>query len=317
MKHTCLPFILILFFILMLLFPAPVFAGASRGLLLWFRSVLPTLLPFMILCSLMVRTNALAIIERTAGPVFSRLLGVSGNGAFAVIAGFLCGYPMGAKVTAELIRNHKISLSEGNYLLSFCNNTSPMFIISYVVWQQLHREELTIPVLMILIFSPVFCSTVFRRYYKRRCDFQAEFVKKPSPAKSEKEPFFHILDGCMMDSFEAITKVGGYMMLFSIVPALIREWFPALTYFHTLLLSSLEITGGVELLCDDSLSSVQQFVSVMALVSFGGWCAVAQTGSMIQETGLSVRSYTIEKLITALVTSLISFAYLKLVALPL
>ena len=106
-------------------------------------------------------------------------------------------------------------------------------------------------------------------------------------------------------------------MLFSIVPALIREWFPALTYFHTLLLSSLEITGGVELLCDDSLSSVQQFVSVMALVSFGGWCAVAQTGSMIQETGLSVRSYTIEKLITALVTSLISFAYLKLVALPL
>lgn len=317
MKRVCLPFVLILFFILMLLFPAPVFAGASRGLLLWFRSVLPTLLPFMILCSLMVRTNALAIIERMAGPLFSRLLGVSGNGAFAVIAGFLCGYPMGAKVTAELIRNHKISLSEGNYLLSFCNNTSPMFIISYVVWQQLHRQELTIPVLLILIFSPLFCSIGFHRYYKRRYDFKAEFVKKSSTVKPEKKPFFYILDGCMMDSVEAITKVGGYMMLFSIVPALIREWFPALSHFHTILLSSLEITGGVELLCTDSLSFDHQFVSVLALVSFGGWCAVAQTGSMIQGTGLSVRSYTIEKLITALVTSFIAFAYLKFVALPL
>lgn len=316
MKRLVLPFVLILFFILMLLFPAPVFAGASRGLLLWFQSVLPTLLPFMILCSLMVRTNALAIIERTAGPVFSGLFGVSGNGAFAVIAGFLCGYPMGAKVTAELIRNHKISLSEGNYLLSFCNNTSPMFIISYVVWQKLHRQELTIPVLLIQLFSPVFCSMGFRHYYKQRLDFNAAYMKKPFPAKTEKEPFFHILDGCMMDSFEAIVKVGGYMMLFSIVPALIQEWVPALTHFHTLLLSSLEITGGVELLCADSLSSAHQFVSVMALVSFGGWCAVAQTGSMIQGTGLSVRSYIIEKLITALVTSLISYAYLKLVALP-
>lgn len=316
MKRVCLPFVLILFFILMLLFPAPVFAGASRGLLLWFRSVLPTLLPFMILCSLMVRTNALAIIERMAGPLFSRLLGVSGNGAFAVIAGFLCGYPMGAKVTAELIRNHKISLSEGNYLLSFCNNTSPMFIISYVVWQQLHREELTIPVLMILIFSPLFCSIGFHHYYKRRYDFKAEFVKKSSTVKSEKKPFFHILDGCMMDSFEAIAKVGGYMMLFSIVPSIIQEWVPALTHFHTLLLSSLEITGGVDLLCSGTLSSEQPFIPVLALVSFGGWCAVAQTGSMIQGTGLSIRSYIIKKLITALVTSLISYAYLKLAALP-
>ena len=316
MKRVFLPFVLILFFILMLLFPAPVFSGASRGLLLWFRSVLPTLLPFMVLSSLMVRTNALIMIERTAGPVFSRLLGVSGNGSFAVIAGFLCGYPMGARVTAELIRNHKISLAEGNYLLSFCNNTSPMFIISYVVWQQLHRQELTIPVLLILIFSPLFCSIGFRHYYKRRYDFKAAFIKKTFPVKTEKEPFINILDGCMIDSYEAIAKVGGYMMLFSIVPSLIREWVPALTHFHTLLLSSIEITGGVELLCTDTLSSEQQFISVLALVSFGGWCAVAQTGSMIQGTGLSVRSYTIEKLITALVTSLISYAYLKLVALP-
>ena len=152
---------------------------------------------------------------------------------------------------------------------------------------------------------------------KRGEDGKEEGGKKSSTVKPEKKPFFYILDGCMMDSVEAITKVGGYMMLFSIVPALIREWFPALSHFHTILLSSLEITGGVELLCTDSLSFDHQFVSVLALVSFGGWCAVAQTGSMIQGTGLSVRSYTIEKLITALVTSFIAFAYLKFVALPL
>ena len=40
---------ILIFFLCMLSFPQTVFAGASYGLLLWFRHVLPTLLPYMVL----------------------------------------------------------------------------------------------------------------------------------------------------------------------------------------------------------------------------------------------------------------------------
>ena len=108
MKRRLFTLAVIVFFFIMLLFPGPVFRGASQGILLWFQTVLPTLLPFMIAANLMVRTNAVHCISRLAGGLLGRALKVSDCGAFAVIAGFLCGYPMGAKVTADLLREGKI-----------------------------------------------------------------------------------------------------------------------------------------------------------------------------------------------------------------
>ena len=49
MKHIFSTLCTIFLFILMLLFPQDAFKGASAGLLLWFHTVLPTLLPFIIL----------------------------------------------------------------------------------------------------------------------------------------------------------------------------------------------------------------------------------------------------------------------------
>ena len=44
MKRKAASFGIILFFLIMLLCPQEVFFGASKGLLLWFQTVLPTLL---------------------------------------------------------------------------------------------------------------------------------------------------------------------------------------------------------------------------------------------------------------------------------
>ena len=132
---------MICLFVCMLLFPQTVFQGASSGLLLWFNTVLPTLLPFIILSNLLIRTGAIDVISRIISPVLCRLFCVSPFGAFAVLTGFLCGCPMGGKVAADLLRERRISEKEGRYLLSFCNNTSPMFIISYIIWQNLNCKQ--------------------------------------------------------------------------------------------------------------------------------------------------------------------------------
>ena len=50
---------------------------------------------------------------------------------------------------------------------------------------------------------------------------------------------------------------------------------------------------------------------LLALTSFGGWCSVAQTQSMIAGTGLKLSSYIIQKLTAALAVSLLTFLYLK------
>ena len=133
MKRLLATLCVTLFFAAMLLFPQAAFQGASLGVLLWFHTVLPTLLPFLIISNLLIHTGAINMISRILAPILCRFFRVSPYGAFVILIGFLCGCPMGSKVAADLLKKDGISEREARYLLSFCNNTSPMFIVSYII----------------------------------------------------------------------------------------------------------------------------------------------------------------------------------------
>ena len=163
MKGKFSALLTIFFFFLILLFPKTCVTGAGKGLVLWFHTVLPTLLPFLILTNLLLETGAIHLLSKLTKPLFCRLFHVSEYGSIVILSGFLCGYPLGSKFTADLLCRQKISYREASYLLSFCNNTSPMFIISFFIQQNLNTPALTLPTLGILIGSPVLCSFLFRK----------------------------------------------------------------------------------------------------------------------------------------------------------
>ncbi len=54
MKRLLTILCVLLFFTAMLIFPKETFQGASSGVLLWFHTVLPTLLPFLIISNLLI-----------------------------------------------------------------------------------------------------------------------------------------------------------------------------------------------------------------------------------------------------------------------
>lgn len=245
MRRYAFPFSVILLFFIMLSFPQEVFDGASEGLLLWFQIVLPTLLPFIIISNILIQTNSISLLSHIFGPAFQKIFRISTDGSFVVLAGFLCGYPMGAKVTSDLILAGRITKSEGSYLLSFCNNTSPMFIISYVIWQNLYDQTLLFPSLLILFASPILCSFVFRNIYKK--NLPAKTAGKTS-ISSRIHFNFEIVDTCIMDGFETITKVGGYILLFSVLLSLLQMLPVKSALISNICLPMLEITNGIPML---------------------------------------------------------------------
>ena len=309
-RHPALTIPILILFFSMLSFPQTVFTGASYGLVLWFRHVLPTLLPYMILINILICTPALHWICRITSTFLCPLLGTSYYGTFAVLTGFLCGYPMGAKTTSDLLNVNKISRSEASYLLSFCNNTSPAFILSYVVAQNMKERNLCIPFFLILTFTPLMLSFIFRLFYRlpeSSCSFpQVTPGSFSNPSESISDSF---LDRCILNAFESVTKVGGYMMMFSVLIQLLASVLPN-TIFSLLLYSSLEISTGIRLLFSSALYTTEKIILCAFLTSFGGWCCIAQTYSMISGSQLPILPYIAEKLATALVTSLLISAYI-------
>ena len=294
-------------FLAMLFSPKAVFEGAESGLLLWFQVVFPTLFPFMLVSGLMLSGGGLVVISRLFGRLFSTLFATSPNGSFAVIAGFLCGYPMGAKVSADLVRSGRISRDEGAYLLSFCNNTSPIFIMNFIVWKTFDREELMIPTLLIMIGVPAFLSLFFRRFYlKGRKKFPDLSDKKKNNVKLLN---FEMLDSCLADSFESIVKVGLYIIFFSILIALPGK----LSAGHPLLagiLPALEMTNGILMIHKAAPDLTVSYPLILGLTSFGGFCSAAQTKCMLKAASLPILPYIIQKLTAAAAASLLGIVYM-------
>lgn len=318
MKKKFFIFILFSFFILLLSFPSEAMEGASNGLLLWFHTVLPTLLPFIILTNLIIRLDAVHILCKFIAPIFHLLFGLSEYGSYALFTGLLCGYPMGAKVTADLIRDDKLSPEEGNFLLPVCNNASPMFLIGYVITQTLACPQHTKYLLAIVYGTPLlyaFCTNRFHHFTQKRSDNPVRHIKHPLPTDAAPKPrlSFQMIDDSIMNGFETITRLGGYIILFAIISKMATAYLHTVTISKHFIIGFIEITNGIHSVGTSALPLTQQIPVAIAIVTFGGLSGIAQTKSMTQDTPLSMTRYIAVKCTLTILAFLASCAYCLLI----
>lgn len=321
MKKSILPAVPVLTLILLLSHPAVSFDGAKSGLLLWFNVVLPTLLPFMLCSSLLVAWGGVPLLVRPFYPLL-RLLGLSREGSYALIAGLLCGYPMGAKTTADFLRERSITPQEGKLLLAVCGCPSPMFVAGYIrshlnpaVPAPAVVAALYLPLLLIAVLAAVFYRT--RRLPGGRCagnpPLQGNSASRleepapdgpaavPPPGVSLKTGSKTNFDEILMNALEIMVKIGGYIMLYSILAAFLSSaaWMP--DQLKPLFLGLVEMTTGIEAI-SRMMTGWPAAAAIAASAAFGGLSGVSQTNTVIKNAGLSIRHYILWKLIHASLT---------------
>ena len=109
---------------------------------------------------------------------------------------------------------------------------------------------------------------------------------------------FKIIDTGIMDGFETLTRLGGYLMLFSMIASLLQK-LPVPRVVTLILTGMVEITNGIAMLPDSGLPQSVQYVLAVVYTAFGGLSGIAQTSSMIRDTPLSIKRYCIAKLLLA------------------
>ena len=113
----------VLFILLLLTNPVNSAMLVNTGLTTWYKHMIPALFPFMVLSGFLLRSGLSMQLSALLNPILGRIFRLSPNCIYVIIMGFLCGFPMGARVTAELLQNGKITRKEAEFLIAF-NKTS-------------------------------------------------------------------------------------------------------------------------------------------------------------------------------------------------
>lgn len=268
-------------------------AYALMGLQLWFDKMIPALLPFMILSGIMIRMNLTKIFSKAVYPFIRPLYHVSENVCYAMIMGFLCGFPMGAKTVSDLLKREMISSREAEFLLAFCNNIGPVYFCSFVL--PLLGRKLVLPYVFGMYGLPLLYGLALR--YTRYKDITAaencisSTVSTPLP----KTKLLNEVDDAINSSIQSILSLGGYMILFNLcnlIPHILIGKTPVF------LAPLFEITGGLK------LSGGKFPLYALLLLPFGGFSCIAQTFSCIKGTELSLSNYVIHKVLLTILTML-------------
>lgn len=278
-----------MFFIFSIFNNKILYCGTLSGINLILFTVIPAIFPFLIITSIMNETNSTDFLSELAYPFIKRILGLSKNSGYVIIIGFLCGYPIAAKLCSDLVNDNKITLAEGNYLLTFINNASPSFIISYIATNLMH-SSISSYKLIICIYLPSFITAIiFNPYFRHK---QNIFSSTCDNLKTNTKPFN--FENIIISCIKSIVKISGYILVFSIVCEF-TKLIPN-NYLHVLICSFFEITTGAHQICIQTFNSKIKYSLLVPLTAFGGLSSLFQVKSVIFNSALNIKYYILGKI---------------------
>ncbi len=290
----------------MLSLPSVTKQAANIGIELWIFTIMPALLPYTIISSLLLFFDGFSLPCKIGLKFFKKKLPESK--LLIIICGYMCGCPIGAKLSSDIYKSGQISKNSAEFLMCACNNLSPSFLINYVfatIYAPFcHIDSLYLFFIIMLssllgstvvhILSKNFLSTNITKHDQNEA-MQNTSTKKPSS----------FIDQCILSAFEIQAKIGGYIIVFTIITHLFLYTLDISSIQAACLGSILELTSGLKLFlsCTDVPYNMLNFfipALITSLTTFGGLCTIFQTKTVILGSDLSIKKYVISKFISAI-----------------
>ena len=267
-----------------LIYPQNALMAFRRGLTLWFEQILPTLLPFSVISYIVLHSN---LFSHPAHEKNHSFLRIQPEEWYVIFCGFLFGFPIGSKLSADLYEHHRIVKKRAQILACFTNNLSPVFVTSVLV-NQLHFSSV-VPFFLLLYGIPLCICLALLSFIKPE-----RFVHEKKASRFQLN--MQIVDAGIINGFETLIKICGYIMMFSIF-AEIAQSIPYGSSFPKLVLTGcLEVTNGISALSQFSCNHFQKYLLTVLFLALNGISGLFQTASLLSVSNLSIKQYLKMKL---------------------
>ena len=331
-KRNMISILFLLFTISILIFSNSNLTAVKSGISLWATSVVPSLFPFFVATELLMHTNVIYLIGNLLNRFMKPLFNVRGEGAFAFIMGIISGYPIGAKIATNFRKENICTKEECERLLSFTNNSGPLFIIGSV-GILLYRNTMIGLLLFITHLLASLCVGFVFRFWKKDSSDNNILSSNAYMHQKNRATFSNlgeILSESIVSSIKSILVIGGFVVIFSSIISILNA--SGITHIIELLLSPFfdwihidtsfigpiftgffEITNGISTISNIACKKLSINIIITAfLLGFGGVSVLLQVLSITSKSDLSIKPYIYGKVLQGILAALYVYFFMNI-----
>ena len=330
-KRNIIPLIFLCFTFCLLIFSNTNLPAVKSGLTLWATSVVPSLFPFFVATEALSQTRIINILGSIFNKYMKPLFNVRGEGAFAFIMGIISGYPVGAKIATNFRKNNICSKEECERLLSFTNNSGPLFIIGTVGILMYGSTIIGLLLFITHILAGLTVGIIFRFWKKNYSinNLNSQFEKKNKNISFSN--LGEVLSKSITSSISTILLIGGFVVIFSSIISILKSSgilniasiciAPIFNILHIdtsfispLISGFLEITNGINTISQIPCKKLSiNIIFTAFLLGFGGISVLLQVLSIISKTDLSIKPYIYGKLLQGIIASFYTYIFINVI----
>ena len=331
-KRNMVSILFLLFTISILIFSNSNLTAVKSGISLWATSVVPSLFPFFVATELLMHTNVIYLIGNLLNRFMKPLFNVRGEGAFAFIMGIISGYPIGAKIATNFRKENICTKEECERLLSFTNNSGPLFIIGSVGILLYRNTMIGLLLFITHLLASLSVGFVFRFWKK---DSSNNNILSSNTYTHQKNcatfsNLGEILSESIVSSIKSILVIGGFVVIFSSIISILNA--SGITHIIELLLSPFfdwihidtsfigpiftgffEITNGISTISNIACKKLSINIIITAfLLGFGGISVLLQVLSITSKSDLSIKPYIYGKVLQGILAALYVYVFMNI-----
>lgn len=270
MKNKLTKLTIIFFFILIFIKKDIMYYTIYNTVILWFKNIVPNLLPMFIITSLIIESNLIINICNIFGKLFNKIFKCSNYGIFIYFLSLFTGSPSNAKYINDLVNNNLISNTLSDKLLLFTSNYNTLLI--YSLLSLYLNKSISIKIIIIIIISNIIVGLIFRNI--NYIDLKTNYIKKKIN-----------ISKIIKDTIDTLLMILGTLIFFNIIINLLPIKNMLL---KNILNGFLEITTGLKGLEYLDISTNIKILLSTVYLSFGGLSIHTQIKSILPDTNYTL-----------------------------
>lgn len=261
-------------------------------------SVLPSMLPYFFFTKLLTGTGCVGSLTSTVGKPLGKAWGNSPVAAYPFLMSLLSGYPVGARVLADLYEKGMLSKEEAARAASFCSTSGSMFVLGSVGAVILGDPKASV-VILVTHYVAAFLNGLFYRGKVRDVNLSAVPMSPQSGAALSEAMYESVFSLALVGGFIAVANLLGDMFfdLLSLTGVTLAG-----KTTGALLYSVFEVTRGCVEFAALGMGRVWTAALCASAIGFGGLSVLLQSLAFLGKTGLKWGKFLLMKTTQALLS---------------